>query len=68
MKLYRMITGKDDSAFCHRVTEALSNGWQLYGSASLSYDPVEKRTICGQAIVKDVPGQNYSASVKLSDY
>ncbi|MEO0811208.1 MAG: DUF1737 domain-containing protein, partial [Pseudomonadota bacterium] len=23
MKLYRLITGTDDSAFCHRVSEAL---------------------------------------------
>ena len=68
MKLYRMITGVDDSDFCHRVTEALSSGWQLHGSASLTFDSAQGRTICGQAIVKDVPGEEYERSVKLSDY
>jgi len=27
MKVYRYLTGKDDAAFCHRVTEALN--WRL---------------------------------------
>jgi hypothetical protein len=27
--LYRYLTGPDDAAFCHRVSEALSQGWQL---------------------------------------
>ena len=31
MKVYRYFTGKDDAAFCHRVTHALNNGWKLYG-------------------------------------
>ena len=31
VKAYRYLTGKDDAAFCHRVTQALNNGWQLYG-------------------------------------
>jgi hypothetical protein len=29
MKVYRYLTGKDDAAFCHRVTDALNRGWQL---------------------------------------
>jgi hypothetical protein len=30
--VYRLLTGKDDHAFCERVSEALAQGWQLYGS------------------------------------
>ena len=29
MKLYRLLTGDDSSEFCHKVTEALSKGWEL---------------------------------------
>ena len=29
MKLYRYLTGPDDATFCHRVTAALNNGWEL---------------------------------------
>lgn len=29
--LYRYLTGPDDASFCHRVSEALSLGWSLYG-------------------------------------
>ena len=32
MKLYRYLTGPDDASFCRRVTEALQNGWELYGN------------------------------------
>ena len=36
MKLYRYLTGPDDASFCRRVTEALQNGWELYGPPSRS--------------------------------
>ena len=68
MKLYRMITGPDDYTFCHRVSKALSAGWQLHGSASLSFDAVKGRTMCGQPIVKDVPDETYDEGIKLGDY
>jgi len=29
MKGYRFITNDDTSEFCHRVTEAISNGWNI---------------------------------------
>ena len=35
MKLYRFLTGPDDSGFCHKVTAALNKGWELHGSPSL---------------------------------
>ncbi|WP_319774595.1 DUF1737 domain-containing protein [Breoghania sp.] len=68
MKLYRFITGPDDSAFCHRVTQALNKGWELSGSPALTFDPVKGRTICGQAVTKEVDGVDYSPEIKLGEY
>lgn len=67
MRLYRFITGVDDSEFCHRVTQALNKGWELSGSPSLTFDAERGRTICGQAVVKDAPGE-YTPDIKLGDY
>ncbi|MGI9384739.1 MAG: DUF1737 domain-containing protein [Methyloligellaceae bacterium] len=67
MKLYRYLTGPDDTAFCERVTEALNTGWSLYGDPTLTYDPERKRVVCGQAVVKEVAG-DYEPGLKLSDY
>ena len=32
LPIYRVLTGPDDAAFCHRVSEALALGYLLYGS------------------------------------
>ncbi|HEX6121348.1 MAG TPA: DUF1737 domain-containing protein [Dongiaceae bacterium] len=66
MNLYRYLTGTDDAAFCHRITEALNRGWQLYGSPTLTYDVEQKRVICGQAIIKEVRDAKYSPDLDLS--
>ena len=66
MKLYRLITGADDSAFCHRVTQALNNGWELHGSPSISFDTATGAAICGQAVVKEAEG-DYSPDMKLGE-
>jgi len=55
MKLYRYLTGPDDSSFCIRVSEALNQGWQLHGGPTLTFDG--NRVIAGQAVVKDAPGE-----------
>ena len=68
MILYRYLTGPDDAAFCHRVTAALSKGWLLYGSATLTYDAEQKRVICGQAITKDVPDREYDPGIDLASF
>lgn len=52
--LYRYLTGPDDSAFCHRVSDALSRGWLLYGHPTLTFDTKLGRVICGQAVTKEV--------------
>jgi len=49
--IYRLLTGKDDRAFCERVSEALEQGWRLYGSPAMSYDPEGKCTKVAQAVV-----------------
>ncbi len=67
MKAYRYLTGKDDAAFCHRVTAALNAGWQLHGDPSLTFDSARGIVVCGQAIVKDVPGREYVPDMKLSE-
>ncbi|QEL25506.1 DUF1737 domain-containing protein [Bosea sp. F3-2] len=64
--LYRYLTGPDDASFCHRVNEALSRGWSLFGQPTLTFDPTQGRVICGQAIIKDVD-EPYSPTLKLSE-
>ncbi len=53
MRRYRMLTGPDDRAFCDRITDALNDGWELYGSPQLTYNPEKGRVICGQAVVRE---------------
>ncbi|TCU23736.1 hypothetical protein EV130_10790 [Rhizobium azibense] len=67
MKLYRLLTGQDDAAFCHRVTDALNNGWSLHGVPSLTYNIQTGQVIAGQAIVKEVEGKDYHPQMKLSE-
>ena len=35
---YRLLTGPDDHAFCERVSEALAEGYVLYGSPAITFD------------------------------
>ena len=56
MKLYRLLTGGDDAAFCKKISEAMNKGWELYGSPTMSFDTTTKKVICGQAVVKDAAG------------
>lgn len=46
---YRLLTGPDDAAFCHRVSEALALGYLLYGAPAATFDGT--RVIVAQAIV-----------------
>ena len=67
MKAYRFLTGVDDSAFCHKVTEALAKGWVLHGSPTYAFDPIAGKMRCGQAVTKDVPDRDYDPAVKLGE-
>jgi hypothetical protein len=64
MIAYRFLSADDTSAFCHKVTEALSKGWTLYGSPTYGFDSVNGVMRCGQAVTKDVDA-TYSADLKL---
>ncbi|MEO1995100.1 MAG: DUF1737 domain-containing protein [Planctomycetaceae bacterium] len=39
------------STFCVRVSEALADGYVLYGSPSCTYDPEQGRVIVAQAVI-----------------
>ena len=47
----RLLTGLDDHAFCVRVSEALADGYVLYGSPACTYDPEQGRVIVAQAVI-----------------
>lgn len=64
MKAYRLLTGDDTAAFCHKVTEALSKGWELYGSPAYAFDASTGTMRCAQAVTKDVD-RLYSPDLKL---
>lgn len=49
--IYRLLTGQDDRAFCDRVSEALAQGWRLYGSPSLAWDQEAGCMKAAQAVV-----------------
>lgn len=65
MIAYRLLTGPDDSSFCHKVTDALAKGWQLHGDPSYAFDAASGTMRCAQAVIKDVPGRDYDPDVKL---
>jgi hypothetical protein len=66
MKLYRLLTADDTSAFCHKVSDALSKGWELYGSPTYAFDAANGVMRCGQAVTKEVDG-TYSPDMKLGE-
>ena len=67
MKIYRLLTEDDTSAFCHKVSEALSKGWVLHGDPVMSFDAARGVMRCGQAVIKDVPG-TYTPDTKLGQH
>lgn len=46
---YRVLTGPDDAAFCHRVSEALALGYELHGPPAATFNG--RSVILAQAIV-----------------
>ena len=64
MLAYRFLTEDDTSAFCHKVTEALSKGWSLQGPPVYGFDTQRGVMRCGQAVVKEVD-KDYSPDMKL---
>ena len=64
MLAYRFLSDDDTSAFCHKVTKALSKGWVLHGSPTYAFDAARGVMRCGQAVTKEVAG-TYSPDIKL---
>ncbi len=46
---YRLITGKDDASSCARISRLIEEGYNLYGSPSVTYNG--KDVIAAQAVV-----------------
>jgi hypothetical protein len=47
---YRLLTGTDDRAFCERVSEALEEGYELYGPPAIA--AVGSQVRVAQAVVR----------------
>lgn len=46
---YRVLTGPDDAVFCHRVSDALDLGYELYAGPSVT--TVDGRGYVAQALI-----------------
>lgn len=62
--IYRLLTGDDTSAFCHKVSEALAKGWVLHGSPAYGFDQANGVMRCAQAVTK-VVDHPYDPEMKL---
>ncbi|OOY06530.1 DUF1737 domain-containing protein [Thioclava sp. F28-4] len=66
MQIYRLLTEEDTSAFCHKVSLALSKGWVLYGDPQYAYDQANGVMRCAQAVIKEIEGE-YHPDMKLGE-
>jgi hypothetical protein len=48
---YRLLTGEDNHAFCVRVSNALAEGYILYGGPAATFDPNTNRMLVAQAVI-----------------
>lgn len=53
MKLYRFLSGPEGFAFNQRVSLAMQEGWIPWGDPVMTFDPVLKVMMVGQAIIKE---------------
>ena len=63
-KIYRLLTEDDTSAFCHKVSAALSRGWALHGAPAYAFDAGRGVMRCAQAVTKDIDA-DYHPDMKL---
>jgi hypothetical protein len=49
LPVYRVLTGPDDAAFCHRVSEAIALGYRLYEGPAVTFNG--ERVIVAQALL-----------------
>ncbi|ARJ69831.1 DUF1737 domain-containing protein [Paracoccus contaminans] len=64
--IYRLLTEDDTSAFCHKISLALSQGWSLHGAPTMTFDPVRGVMRCGQAVTKQIEAP-YAPDMKLGE-
>ena len=64
--LYRFLSEDDTSAFCHKVSLALSKGWELQGEPVYAFDAARGVMRCGQAVTKQVNAE-YTPDMKLGE-
>lgn len=61
---YRLITGKDDAAFCRRISQLLSEGYELYGSPALTFNGTDviaaQAVVLRQPLIQDADGRPHS--------
>jgi hypothetical protein len=50
-KNYILLTGRDDSAFCQRVSDRMDEGYELYGSPSITFNIFKGHPVVAQALV-----------------
>ncbi|MBV0890660.1 DUF1737 domain-containing protein [Paracoccus sp. Z118] len=62
--IYRLLTEDDTSAFCHKISLALSKGWVLHGPPTMAFDAARGVMRCGQAVTKEI-GADYHPDMKL---
>jgi hypothetical protein len=53
LPVYRVLTGPDDAAFCHRISGALELGYELYGAPALTWNG--QSVIVAQALIWPSP-------------
>ena len=58
-KSYRFLSGVDDAAFCRRVSDALAEGYILYGNPVMVMDNGNR--IVGQAVILPDMAQGHQA-------
>jgi hypothetical protein len=50
---YKLLTGGVDRAFCEKVSAALEDGYELYGSPAMTARP-DGTVVCAQAVIRSV--------------
>ncbi len=48
---YKLVTGKDDSEFCKRISKLLAEGYQLYGGPAIAFNG--DHMVVAQAVIKE---------------
>ncbi|KEP69475.1 DUF1737 domain-containing protein [Thioclava sp. BHET1] len=66
MRLYRLLTEDDTSAFCHKVSLAISKGWELHGDPQYAFDAARGVMRCAQAVTKQAT-ETYYPEMKLGE-